>query len=174
MDVFLKEHRVPGITEGNRNEPLMPLGKRWNGYGQVVLGASVESACESPEHLNATISTFGASSPYYLTYRPDKDKVYVMLKDGVETSAALEATVMAHSWLNRIHEVVPEAERACMPALPATGVGDSHSQAHKALAHIRGKRRETWGEFRDAALAQGWNLKGSMLAMGDTRLLALP
>lgn len=172
MDIFLKEKRVPGIREGNIKEPLIPLGKRWNGYGQVVLGASVETACESPEHLAATISTFGAPSTYYLSYRPDKDKVYVMLKEGIEISAALEATVMAHSWLHRIHEVVPEAERACMAALPATGGSDSDAQ--RTLAYIRGKRRETWGEFRDSALTQGWNLKGSMLAMGDTRLLALP
>lgn len=172
MDIFLKEKRVPGIREGNRKEPLVPLGKSWNGYGQVVLGASVETACESPEHLADTLSTFGASSPYYLSYRPDKDKVYVMLKEGVETSVALEATVMAHSWLHRIHEVVPEAERACIAALPATG--GSQGSVHQTLAHVRGKRRETWGEFRDAALGQGWNLKGSMLAMGDTRLLAVP
>ena len=95
-----------------------------------------------------------------------------MLKEGVETSVALEATVMAHSWLHRIHEVVPEAERACIAALPATG--GSQGSVHQTLAHVRGKRRETWGEFRDAALGQGWNLKGSMLAMGDTRLLAVP
>lgn len=172
MDVFFKQKRVPSIREGNRKEPLIPLGKHWNGYGQVILGASIEAACESPEHLEAIISTFGASSPYFLSYRPDRDKVYVMLREGVETSTALEATVLAHSWLYRIHETLPESERSSMAALPATG-GNS-SITHRTLAHVRGRRKDTWVEFRDAALGQGWNLKGSMLAMGDTRLLALP
>jgi hypothetical protein len=171
MDMFLNERRVPDVFEGNKREPLMPIGKRWNSYGQVVLGASVETACESPEHLSATVAAFGSSSPYYLTYRPEKDKVYVMLKDGVDKSVALEAAVLAHAWLHRIHEVEPEATRNGIPALPDAGHA---SLVQQSLAYVRARRRETWTEFKDAALTQGWNMKGTMLAMGDTRLLALP
>ena len=49
MDKFLSEQRVPSVHDGNKSEPLMPLGKHWNGYGQV------RSACLSLEDSGSTL-----------------------------------------------------------------------------------------------------------------------
>lgn len=178
MDKFLKENRVPSIHEGNKNEPLMPIGKRWNGYGQVVLGASLETACETPAHLSAAISAFPISSPFVLTYRPDKDKVFVVLRQTADKAAALEGAFLAHLWLCRIHETVGDKERRCMSALPLHMAGccceavDMAGQ--EALAYVQKRRKVLWHQFSEEAIGHGWNMKGTMLAIGDTRLLPLP
>lgn len=173
MDMFLKEGRVPSVAEGNKSEPLIPLGKHWNGYGQVVLGASVEVACEDPEHLLESLGAFGSSSPYYLTYRPELDKVFVMLREGVDNVVALEAAFLAHLWLHRIHELAPlHMNRKCIPALPCRqGSCSWNQELQHSLAHVKAHRRESWGQFRDEATAHGWKIKSTMLAIGNTRLL---
>jgi hypothetical protein len=172
MDIFLKEGRVPGVLEGNKNEPLVPIGKAWNGYGQVKLGASLEAACESPGHLSASVKAFPPSSPYLLTYRPDKDKVYVVLRESADEAAALEGAFVAHLWLERIHEAVPERCRRNLCALPSAG--GASSEAEDTLAYARAHWSELWHDFKHQAVSQGWKLGSTMLAIGDTRLINLP
>ena len=172
MDKFLAEGRVPSVHEGNKNEPLVPLGKRWAGYGQVVLGTSLEKACCSPTHLAAAIATFPPPSPYVMTYRPDKDKVYVVLREGAGEEDALEGAFLAHLWLDSVHRRVPDDLRRCMCSLPSGCKGGAAGD--EALAAVRRARGESWREFRGLAIAEGWDLGGTMLAIGDTRLLAPP
>jgi hypothetical protein len=172
MDVFLKEGRVPSVLEGNKKEPLVPVGRAWNGYGQVKLGASLEAACESPAHLAAAVKAFPEPRPYVLTYRPDKDKVYVVLRVSADKAAALEGAFLAHLWLERIHATVPEKCRRHLSALPSPCSGTV--DADEALAYAHAHRGDLWHDFRRQAVAQGWNLGGTMLAIGDTRLLNLP
>ena len=183
MDRFLAEGRVPGVLEGNKREPLLPLGPRWSGYGQVVVGASLEAACETPAHLSAAIAAFPHTSPYVLTYRPDKDKVFVVLRDSADRDAALEGAFAAHLWLDEIHERVAPAERKCMTALPAesdvqrqsSGADVKvHVPGHDALGFVREHQAAMWALFAEQAHEQGWKLQGTMLAVGDTRLLCMP
>lgn len=180
MDKFLREQRVPGVADGNKNEPLMPLGKHWNGYGQVVLGASLEKACESPAHLSAAIAAFPANSPYVLTYRADKDKVFVVLRAGADKAQALEGAFLAHLWLSKIHESGEGRPRQLMHALPVHGaaaVAVAQGVAvpgARALDQVLRSRKEMWRDFSEQAVDLGWNMPGTMLAIGDTRLLPQP
>lgn len=185
MDKFLRHGRVPSVFEGNKREPLMPIGTRWNGYGQVVLGASLERACETPAHLSAMLDAFPAGSPYLLSYRPDRNKVYVVLREKATKDDALAGAFLAHLWLRRIQESVAEAERKCMVPLPAPR--QRHVQRHAqsvsdsrklAAADTLGEAKRTqcplWKRFAAEAEEAGWCLKGTMLAIGDTRMQDLP
>ena len=176
MDKFLREGRVPDMHEGNKKEPLMPLGHRWNGYGQIVIGASLEAACESPTHLSAAIAAFPAKSAYVLTYRPDKDKVFVVLRQGANRDDALEGAFLAHLWLSRLHDTVNAAGRKCMAALPAdkkvrTCGADKEVVGAEALEYVRRHRQDLWRKFSRQAEHHGWQMHGTMLAIGDSRLL---
>lgn len=173
MDIWLKEGRVPSILEGNKREPLAPLGRRWNGYGQVILGASLETACESPAHLAAAVSAFPKCCPYVMTYRPDKDKVYVVLRAGADKAAALDGAFLAHLWLHEIHEATGGAARQCLVALPAAAPPPLAAGC-ETLAEVQARGNAAWRAFSDQAGQQGWQLTGTMLAIGNSRLLSAP
>ena len=51
---------VPGLTEANTREPLMPWSDPHN--GRVVLGACVEDACSGPEQLRAALAAFSGET----------------------------------------------------------------------------------------------------------------
>jgi hypothetical protein len=182
MDVFLREGRVPGVHEGNQREPLVPLGRRWNGYGQVAVGASLEAACESPAHLAAAIAAFPRNCPYIMTYRPDKDKVFVVLREGADRDDALDAAFVAHLWLHELQESLGATDRKCMVALPAEPRAHAKGEAAVAadpiglesLPLVQSHGNAMWRVFSDQAVEQGWQLKGTMLAIGDSRLLSAP
>ena len=145
-----------------------------------MLGASLEKACESPAHLSAAIAAFPASSPYVLTYRPDKDKVFVVLRTTADKAAALEGAFLAHLWLHRIHASVGDKQRRRMHGLPLHGAsataaaGGAAVPGAGALEAVLRQRKGLWRQFSEQASGRGWNMKGTMLAIGDTRLLPLP
>lgn len=186
MDKFLHHDRVPSVHEGNKREPLLPIGPRWNGYGQVVLGASLERACETPTHLAAMLAAFPRDSPYLLSYRPEKGQVFVVLREGATKDDALSGAFLAHLWLRRIQEGVSStAERKCMAPLPAAAQESEESDVLLArgvrkvlgagsLAEARRTQRPLWRRFAAEAEEEGWCLKGTMLAIGDTRMQDLP
>lgn len=89
---FFDTGRVPGLEETNASEPLLP----WTDPvgGRVVIGATVEDACTSPEDLSQALSTFPGRS-YAITYRADTKKAYLLLKQGVDSDAILSGTVDA-------------------------------------------------------------------------------
>ena len=89
---FFDTGRVPGLEETNAREPLLP----WTDPvgGRVVIGATVEDACTSPEELLQALSSFPGRS-YAITYRADTKKAYLLLKQGVDSDAILSGTIDA-------------------------------------------------------------------------------
>jgi hypothetical protein len=174
-DTFFKSGHVPSVHEGNKREPLVPLGKYWAGYGQVKIGASVEAACESPAHLADALAAVPQNCPCVLTYRPDVDKVFVMLREKADRIAALDAAFLAHLWLHRIHEVSDDKRRRCMPALPCRAGQVTHpdcgDELLASLEWAQHQRGHKWRSFCSQAEARGWKMDDAMLAIGDTRLL---
>ncbi|MEW5299951.1 MAG: hypothetical protein WDW36_002919 [Sanguina aurantia] len=94
---FLSSGVVPGIEEANTNEPLLP----WGSYnqGRVVLGATVQEACKGPQELKDALAQYG-DRQYMLTYRPEVDKVFVLLREGAKTEDILKAAFSANVFLH--------------------------------------------------------------------------
>lgn len=172
----------PSIEEGNAREPLLP----WSDpcYSSVVLGASVEEACDSPEAFEHAISMF-SKSDYVLSYRSDTRKMYVMLKKRATPETSFRGAFVAQLYLHILnggdlhfnpqtrwkkHFIEIQKKRA--PILLGSSPNKDAFCADVML--FVSKHGETiFKEFENQVISRGWRTKLTMLNTHDTRLCHL-
>lgn len=153
--------------------------------GRVVLGARVEDACLGPSEYANALETFGTAA-YALTYRPETDKAYVILRQGATVQDTLCGAFHAHVLL---HMLDAAQDKPALPALqllpkaePGTniqslmsglrGVGDI-DEPHEHLLHVTAtKGYQLYQDFVRKASNLGWNLDSTMLNPQESRLIA--
>ncbi|KAL4451307.1 hypothetical protein ABPG77_009379 [Micractinium sp. CCAP 211/92] len=192
---FCQTGAVPGLEEGNKQEPIMPW--RDPHVGRVVLGATVEEACSGPQQLQEALGTFSGRQ-YALTYRRDTGKCYALLKQGANTQAVLQAALDAHCLLWLVDSAAQQQKEAAMPTAvapwPGTqaadqalagssggvasklqaavqelgSVGEGGLAGQQALDFVA--RSDHFKEFQRQAQQAGWRLHMTSLNPRETRL----
>ena len=157
---FFTTGNAPTIEEGNTREPLLP----WSDpcYSRVVLGASVEEACESPEAFDRVVSLF-SKSDYMLSYRQDTKKVYVMLKNKATPETIFRGAFVAQLYLHIVNG------------------GDLHVRKKQYMVDKRGDPLRFVSKYGDAifkdfenkVLSHGWRTKLTMLNTYDSRISSM-
>lgn len=182
---------LPGPKESNAQEALLPwsdpIGRR------VILGAPVAEACAGPDDLVASLQRF-ANRNYALTYRPETQKVYVMLRQGADTEAVLRSVLDAHCVLHLIDQSnegkIPAPskwsngkvarERGAIGRLRREAQGwleagappraQNKNYHQRALDYVAAQGHDLYKEFKKQAQDCGWNLSLTMLNPLETRL----
>lgn len=163
---FFTTGQSPTIEEGNAREPLLP----WSDpcYSRVVLGASVQEACESPEAFADAAGLF-AKSDYILSYRQDTKKIYVLLKKRATAETIFQGAFVAQLYLHMLNG------------------GDlqitSRNRRRKQYIEIQKRRGRDdllcfvskyggaiFKEFEHEVLSHGWKTKLTMLNTHDSRI----
>ena len=85
--------------------------------GRVVLGARVEDACRGPAEYADALRMLG-DRPFALTYRPETQRAYVMLKEGASGTDALCGAFHAHVLLHIMDAMVEKAALPVLEVLP--------------------------------------------------------
>lgn len=188
---------MPGIPEANHNEPLLPWGA--HNQGRIVLGASMEQACASPSDVRFVLQHGSKDSKYILAYRTDHKKVYILLKQGAQSTDCLKANFAAHLFLylhdkHQLHSSWAGKAGAASPAgpQPAAGSGSGSSTGGSSAAASGSSKvkedPEAWKvtlqrslqlsdavypEFVRQAEKHGWKLQQTMLNPKETRLVKI-
>ena len=152
--------------------------------GRVVLGARVEDACQGPSDYKDALDLFG-SAAYALTYRPETNKAYVLLKQGANVQdtlcGAFQAHVLLHM-LDAVHnkpalpalQLLPKCEPSSSSASFTTGLAvlRETDDPHNVLLRVTAaKGRELFKDFVTQASDLGWNLDTTMLNPKECRLI---
>lgn len=152
--------------------------------GRVVLGARVEDACPGPSQYATALETFGDAA-FALTYRPESNKAYVLLKQGATVQDTLCAAFHAHVLL---HMLDASSGKPALPALQllpqsAPGLGSESltsaltplkdiDDPHNHLLHATAtKGHKLYQDFTGQASILGWNLDNTMLNPKESRLV---
>ncbi|KAI8464617.1 MAG: vitamin B6 photo-protection and homoeostasis-domain-containing protein [Monoraphidium minutum] len=179
---FAARGAVPGVTEANQGEPLLPWGRYHQ--GRIVLGAAVEDAVHSPAELARAAALF-RSERFIVTYRPETRKVYVMLRENAAVPDTLKAAFTAHMVLHLMEACVPPASPAAGAGGPAAlepwrrlvagggaAMGEGRdAQALRLMEAAKPVLDALYSEFSRQAERQGWKLASTMLNPRETRLL---
>jgi len=180
---------LPGPKECNAHEALLPwsdpIGRR------VVLGAAVDAACAGPYDLVASLRRF-PNRKYALTYRPETQKVYVMLRQGADTEAVLRSVLDAHCVLHLMEEsnevklsvgsvgkverhrgAIGRLQRQAQGLLEAGAPSKApniNNYHLRALDYVAAQGHDIFKEFKKQAQDCGWNLSLTSLNPLETRL----
>eukprot|EP00232_Nephroselmis_pyriformis_P029527 CAMPEP_0182853302 /NCGR_PEP_ID=MMETSP0034_2-20130328/623_1 /TAXON_ID=156128 /ORGANISM="Nephroselmis pyriformis, Strain CCMP717" /LENGTH=447 /DNA_ID=CAMNT_0024984063 /DNA_START=121 /DNA_END=1462 /DNA_ORIENTATION=+ len=96
---YLKEGRVPGVGEANKQEPLIllpaDLPMPWAQERPIKIGTTVAEACETPRDYKVAERLFGKEK-FMVCYRPKKRQTYVLLKEGAKSKDMLKGAFQAH------------------------------------------------------------------------------
>ena len=152
--------------------------------GRVVLGARVEDACQGPSDYATALDTF-ANEPYAITYRPETNRAYVLLKQGASVQDTLCGAFSAHVLLHMLDAVQGKPSLPALQLLPQTEPGTRTgivSNALTALQHVddphsvllnvtAAKGYKLYQEFVHQASDLGWNLGNTMLNPKEPRLI---
>ena len=154
--------------------------------GRVVLGASVEDACQGPAEYTEALDTF-TSHPFALTYRPETQRAYVLLKQGASGTDALCGAFHAHVLLHMIDaiddkpalpitEVLPKMRPATIESVsplssPLTALREIDDH-HRVLLNVTASKASMlYSTFVDQAAELGWQLQNTMLNPKEARLI---
>lgn len=165
--------------------------------GRVVLGARVEDACQGPAEYADALDSF-SSQPFALTYRPETQRAYVLLKEGTSTSDALCGAFHAHVLLHLVDAVDDKAALPITAMLP-TPLQSGRSQAPLESLEARvspvtlkqpltalkdiddvqtvlmqvtaAKGQQLYTSFVQQAADLGWQLQNTMLNPKEARLV---
>lgn len=165
--------------------------------GRVVLGARVEDACQGPAEYSDALESF-SSQPFALTYRPETQRAYVLLKEGASTSDALCGAFHAHVLLHMMDAVDDKASLPITAVLPTPPLEHARSQAllksfegsdSVSLKHswtalkdisdvqtvlmqvTAAKGQQLYASFVQQAARLGWQLQNTMLNPKEPRLV---
>ena len=154
--------------------------------GRVVLGARVEDACQGPAEYTEALDTF-TSHPFALTYRPETQRAYVLLKQGASGTDALCGAFHAHVLLHMIDavddkpalpitEVLPKMQPTITESVsplssPLTALREFEDHHHVLLKVTASKASMLYSTFVDQAAELGWQLQNTMLNPKEARLI---
>ena len=167
--------------------------------GRIILGARVEDACQGPAEYSDALESF-SSQPFALTYRPETQRAYVLLKEGACTSDALCGAFHAHVLLHMmdavddkaalpIAAVLPspplDSRKSNAPLEPLEGSRNSPVPLKQPLTALRdvddvqtilmqvtaAKGQQLYDSFVQQAADLGWQLQNTMLNPKEARLL---
>lgn len=157
---FFTTGLAPSIEEGNTREPLLP----WSDpcYSRVVLGASVEEACTSPEAFEQLSSLF-SKSDYILSYRADTKKVYVMLKKKANAETIFRGAFTAQLYLYILNGGHLGSRKKQYSV-------DKYSDP---LQFVSRHGDAVFKEFENEVLSRGWRTKLTMLNTSDSRISSI-
>ena len=153
--------------------------------GRVVLGARVEDACQGPAEYATALETFG-NEAYAITYRPETNRAYVLLKQGASMQDTLCGAFSAHVLLHMLDAVEDKPALPALHTLPQVEPGmrsDIMSEAltalrdlddpHSLLLNVTAvKGYKLYQDFISQASDLGWNLDNTMLNPKEARLTA--
>ncbi len=91
---------------------------------RITLGSSVEQACSSPEDLRFAAELWHGERAL-LTYRPDTQKLHIMLREGSTSPDCLRAAFAAHIFL---YILDGKDMHGALPAVALHGQGPSQMQ----------------------------------------------
>ena len=153
--------------------------------GRVVLGARVEDACRGPAEYADALHLFG-DRPFALTYRPETQRAYVMLKEGASSIDALCGAFHAHVLLHMMDAVEEKAELPILEVLPKsepgmqqgnlqgnilTALRDLEDPQGVLLNMTAGKGHQLYSTFLEQAESIGWQIDNTMLNPKEARLV---
>ena len=154
--------------------------------GRVVLGARVEDACQGPAEYSEALESF-SSQPFAITYRPETQRAYVLLKEGASGSDSLCGAFHAHVLLHMMDAVDGKGALPIAEALPKTLVNGQQAAAllpspltalkeiddtHRVLMQVSASRgNQLYTSFLEQAADLGWQLENTMLNPQEARLM---
>ena len=157
--------------------------------GRIILGARVEDACQGPAEYSDALESF-SSQPFALTYRPETQRAYVLLKEGASTSDALCGAFHAHVLLHMmdaiddkaalpITAVLPTPSHTPVESLegrnsplkgPLTALRDIDDAQTVLMQVTAAKGQQLYTSFVHQAADLGWQLQNTMLNPKEARL----
>ncbi|KAL9246097.1 hypothetical protein vseg_019675 [Gypsophila vaccaria] len=168
MESFLNTGQVPSLKEGNIKEKVFTF--PWMEDKPVVLGSRFKDAFQDPG-LYIALEPLFERERYIVTYNPEKNKVYALLKDQAKSDDILKAAFHGHVLLHSIRS-----------SLKKHAVSGKHNkyvnlETVPTFSDIEGVVAEscktvstTYGLFKYKATEQGWMMSESLLNPGRARL----
>ncbi|KAG0594075.1 hypothetical protein M758_UG045500 [Ceratodon purpureus] len=98
---FLETGQIPSVEDANRRESVLTL--PWQ-EKPLELGSRVAQAFSNPREFLNTQEQFQKEN-YLVTYRPNKRRAYVVIKESATSDDVVRATFQAHVMLHMLREL---------------------------------------------------------------------
>lgn len=148
---FLETGQVPSIEDANRRESVITL--PWQ-EKPLELGSRVGQAFSNPREFIRTQEQFQKEN-YLVTYRPNKKRAYVVIKESASSDDVVRATFQAHVMLHMLR------------GLEGT---ITNSNVEDAVAESTKRTYDLYDSFKEEAKSKGWMMGETLLNPGDSRV----
>ncbi|GAB4847434.1 Protein root UVB sensitive 6 [Ancistrocladus abbreviatus] len=168
VESFLKTGQVPSLEEGNMKEKIFSF--PWLKDRPVVIGPRFKDAFHDPAPYFALEPLFQREK-YMVTYNPEKDKVYALLRDEAKCDDILKAAFHGHVLLHIIHSAMknqyhPRKHYENDISDPVAAPVDIEAHVAESCKMVS----TTYGVFKSKAAEQGWVMSESLLNPGRARI----
>jgi hypothetical protein len=148
---FLETGQIPSVEDANRREGVLTF--PWQEQ-PLELGSRVAQAFSNPKEFLNTQEQFQKEN-YLVTYRPNRRRAYVVIKETATSDDVVRATFQAHVMLHMLRE----SEGTLTGSSVEAAVAESSKRSH-AL----------YDDFKQQAHSKGWMMGEALLNPGDSRL----